>query len=283
MVPVSPHRAEDLAARLPPLLVSARHIAATLAQGVHGRRRTGPGETFWQFRRAQPGDGPASIDWRRSARSDHLFVRETEWAAAQTIWLWRDASASMTWCSRPEWGEKRERAELLILSLAALLLRGGERVGLLAGGQAATSGLGALERLALALGAAPGDEMPPPRHATVVLASDFLEPLDQIERRLKRLAAHGAQGHLIQVLDPAEESLPYTGRVRFEGVEGEDGLLVRRAQDLRPAYARRLAAHRDGLAAVARALGWSLIAHRTDQPPQHALLALHTRLAERWE
>ena len=42
-------RAELLAERLPPLLVAAERVAMTVAQGVHGRRRVGVGETFWQF------------------------------------------------------------------------------------------------------------------------------------------------------------------------------------------------------------------------------------------
>ena len=84
---------------LPPLLVAAERVAATVAQGVHGRRRVGQGETFWQFRQYQPGDAASRIDWRESAKSQRLYVRETEWEAAQSVWLWRDASASMDYTS----------------------------------------------------------------------------------------------------------------------------------------------------------------------------------------
>lgn len=87
-------QALELAAPLPPMLVQAERIAATIAAGGHGRRRAGPGESFWQFRRYQPGDPRPRIDWRRSARTPHIFVRENEWEAAQTVWLWRDGSAS---------------------------------------------------------------------------------------------------------------------------------------------------------------------------------------------
>ena len=90
------HRAEQLAATLPPLLVAAERVAATVAQGVHGRRRVGQGETFWQYRHYDLGDQPQSIDWRQSAKSDTVFVREMEWEAAQSVWIWRDASASMS-------------------------------------------------------------------------------------------------------------------------------------------------------------------------------------------
>jgi uncharacterized protein (DUF58 family) len=279
----SEHQAQDLAARLPPLLVAAERIAATVAQGAHGRRRTGPGETFWQFRRYQPGDPATAIDWRQSARSDPLFVRETEWSAAQTGWLWRDPSASMAWRSSPALPEKRERAELLLLALAALLLRGGERVALLSGALAPTGGSGALGRLARALATETAGAglptAPPPRHAALVLIGDFLAPLEDIDAQVGRLAAAGASGHLLQVLDPAEETLPYRGRVRFAGLEGEGETVVRRTEDIRTAYIERLNAHRDGLAAIARSAGWTFALHHTDQPPQLALLALHAALA----
>src|SRR5919202_1396375 len=88
-------RAEQTAAALPPLLVAAERVATTVAQGVHGRRRVGQGETFWQFRQYEPGDAATRIDWRESAKSQRVYVRETEWEAAQSVWLWRDASASM--------------------------------------------------------------------------------------------------------------------------------------------------------------------------------------------
>ncbi len=88
-------QAEQLAAKLPPLLVAAERVASIVAQGVHGRRRVGMGETFWQYRRYQPGDATALIDWRQSAKTVHLFVRENEWEAAESMWLWCDSSPSM--------------------------------------------------------------------------------------------------------------------------------------------------------------------------------------------
>ncbi len=277
--------AQDLAARLPPLLVAAERVAATMAGGAHGRRRAGSGETFWQYRRSQAGDSATAIDWRQSARAQGLFVRETEWSAAQSVWLWRDPSPSMAWHSHKDIPQKRARAELLVLALAALLLRGGERVGLLSGALAPTGGGGALARLAAAMLGESADRqgLPPPgrlaRHAELVLVSDFLMPLEQVDSQVRDLAATGATGHLVQVLDPAEETLPFAGRIRFAGLEGEGETLVRRAEDVRAAYAERLAAHRDGLAAIARAAGWTFAIHHTDQPPQAALLGLSVQLA----
>ena len=280
------HRAEQAAAALPPLLVAANRVAATVAQGVHGRRRVGQGETFWQFRQYQPGDAAQRIDWRESAKSQRLYVRETEWEAAQSVWLWRDASPSMDYTSDRGLPTKRERADLLTLALAALLLRGGERVTLLGSGILPSHGRAVLNRMAIQLGDA-GPGLPAieslPRHGQAVLIGDFITALDAVEAVVAAYAAMGLKGYLLQVLDPAEETLPFEGRVRFEGLEREAPLLISRVETLRADYGERLARHRAGLAAIARAASWRFATHRTDRPPHPALLALSTELAERAE
>jgi len=276
------HRAEDLALRLPPLLVAAERVAATVAQGVHGRRRVGTGETFWQFRRYQTGDSATAIDWRQSAKNAHVFVRENEWEAAQSVWLWRDASPSMAWRSDRTLPTKRERADLLMLALAVLLVRGGERVALLGSAIPPSAARSITPRLALHLteeaGRNDGTGLPVPeplpRHAQVVVIGDLLSPLGEVQSVVSALTGRGLRGHLVQVLDPAEETLPFAGRVEFTGLEGEEELLVPRVEGIRDAYLERLAAQKQGLADLARAAGWSYTLHRTDRPPQTALLSL---------
>jgi uncharacterized protein (DUF58 family) len=287
-------RAEALASRLPALLIAAERVASTVAQGVHGRRRSGRGDSFWQFRHFTTGDSPARIDWRRSARSGRpdaagWFVREAEWEAAQTACLWRDASASMNWRSAQVSTTKRERAELLVLALAALLLRGGERVAMIAdplrpvAGRAGLNTLAA--RLAVAADEASETGLPPavalPRHAKIVLLSDFLTDLADVQDLISRLAALPATGYLLQVLDPAEMLLPYEGRVRFTGLEREPVTLVPRVESVRDAYATRLRGVQESLLAMCRAAGFGFGVHRTDHPPEAALLGLYTALSAR--
>jgi uncharacterized protein (DUF58 family) len=279
--------AEDLASTLPPLQVAAQQIALTVAQGVHGRRRVGQGETFWQFRRYHAGDLVTKIDWRKSAKSQHLFVRETEWAAAQSVWLWRDGSPSMRYRSRGDVPEKLERTELLTIALAALLVRGGERIALMGSGRRPATGQAALNRLAIQIlrPSTQKDSLPRieqlPRHAHIVLLGDFLSPLPEIEAMARSFANQGVHGHLLQVLDPAEELLPFAGRVQFEGLEGEGRLLLSRVESIRDDYSRKFDAHHQGLRAIARAVGWSYARTRTDRPPQTALLALYQQLSDR--
>ncbi|WGF86779.1 DUF58 domain-containing protein [Marinivivus vitaminiproducens] len=277
-------RAEPLAERLPPLLVAAEQVAATVAQGVHGRRRVGVGETFWQYRPYRPGDSRTAIDWRQSARSDHVYVRELEWEAAESVWLWADGSANMAYSSDRDLAEKGDRALLILFALAALLVRAGERVALLGDHRRPSSGRAALTQLGNAvLEAGKGDGLPPapplPRHCRLVLISDFLRPSEALAERIKSHVAAGVRGHLLQVLDPAEETLPFQGRVRFEAVEGAGELLIGRVEGVREAYVRRLAAHRAALRDLARQVGWTFATHHTDRPPETALLALYTALA----
>lgn len=286
-------RAEQLASALPPLLVAAERVAATVAQGVHGRRRVGQGETFWQFRQYQPGDAATRIDWRESAKSQRLYIRETEWEAAQSVWLWRDASGSMDYSSTGyvpggDWPTKRQRAELLLVALASLLVRGGERLTLLGSGVGPMAGRVALTRLVQMLergaGAGPAPSglpafEPLPRSAQLVWVGDFLAPLDEINAAVAQFAGAGLRGHLLQIADPAEEDLPFAGRVRFAGVEESDEVVISRVETVREDYATLFRRHRAGLAEIARAVGWTFGHHRTDRGPQLALLALHAALA----
>jgi uncharacterized protein (DUF58 family) len=275
----TPLRAEALAARLPPLLVEAERVASTVALGVHGRRRAGPGESFWQYRRYQAGDAAGLIDWRQSARNDPLYVRETEWMAAQSVWVWADGSASMRWRSYSDLPEKRDRALLLALALAALLLRGGERVGVLGIARAPAMGRSVLPRLAAEMVGQDADTDLPaatlPRFGHAVLISDFLMDAGQAAKAIAAWAGAGVRGHLVHLLDPAEEALPYAGRTHFFGLEGEGDMLAPQAESLRAAYRDRLAGHRAALADAARRWGWTFTTHHTDTPPEPALLALH--------
>lgn len=283
--------AEALGARLPPLLIAADRVASTVAQGVHGRRRVGQGDSFWQFRRFVSGDPFARIDWRQSAKSgrgapEGWFIRETEWEAAQTVCLWRDASASMRWRSRQVATEKRDRANLLLLSLASLLLRGGERVMMMQRDARSVTSRSGLDRLAAELDTVNEDSgLPPevrlPRYGTVVLFSDFLSPLDEIRTLIGRFAAVPVTGYLLQVLDPAETALPYQGRIRFRGTESDGDALIPRVESVRDAYAERLKAQQDGIASICATAGFGFGIHRTDHPPEMALLALYQALAAR--
>ena len=275
--------AEALSAALPPLMVEAERLASAVSLGIHGRRKAGMGETFWQFRRYRSHDAVTAIDWRQSAKSQHLFVREREWEVAQSVWFWRDASAGMRFASADV--SKRERAELIAMALASALVRGGERVALFGEGHAPASSRVALRRIAYALSSQrpSSDALPPEapvsRNAQFVWLSDFLSPMAAIEGALRRLTQSGSSGHLVHIVDPAEEDFPYEGRTRFEA-PGEDlRETLGRAETVATAYRARFRAHAETLALLASKLGWTYLAHRTDRSPQTALIALYAEMS----
>jgi uncharacterized protein (DUF58 family) len=278
--------AHDLAARLPELVLDALKVANTVAHGIHGRRRAGSGETFWQFRQFQAGDPATSIDWRRSASSDQLYVREREWEASHTFWLWPDLSPSMSFRSHLAPVSKRDRALLLMLAAAEMLVGAGERVALF-GLTPPMASRRATSRIAETLAAHHADAalssgLPPParlsRFSSALLFGDFLDPVETIAARINEMGASGVTGHLLQILDPAEETLAYAGRMEFRSPEGNERWIADRVESLRPAYQRRLAAHRASIAEVARRIGWSFLVHHTDRPAAEPLLTLIMRL-----
>lgn len=271
---------------LPPLLAEAERAAASI-WGVHGRRSAGNGETFWQYRHAQPGDALGSIDWRRSGRSDELFVRETEWETAQSVFLWPDSSASMQFQSKNVGTTKARRAAVLALATAVLLERGDERFALMREDAGRVmQGRTGVDRLATALSletaAQPETGTPPEVSYTAgargLFISDFFGDMDALGDALSKAIARRVRGVMVQVVDPVEEAFPYSGRVLFESIGGGLRYDADRAESLREAYQKRLSERRDALREMARTAGWHFAIHRTDTPVTPALMMIYQTL-----
>ena len=270
-----------LAASLPRLVLEARRIAANVIHGLHGRRRAGAGESFWQYRRFVSGEPAQRVDWRRSARDDHLYVREQEWEAAHTIWLWPDRSPSMAFASKDARDSKLERALIVAFALAELLVEGGERVGI-PGLVSPTASRSIIDKMAQAMLhddtarlSLPPSFVPSPLSEIVVL-SDFWSPISDIRNMLAGLSASGAHGTLIQVVDPAEETFPYAGRVEFVEPEGGDVIVAGRAESWANDYVARLALHREQIRIETGKLGWLFSTHTTNRSAAELLLFLHS-------
>jgi len=267
-----------LAGDLEGVLLDAQRLAAS-APGLHGRRRAGQGEAFWQYRDHRAEDGARLVDWRRSARGDRLYVREREREAAQTGWFWVDSTPGFDWSSDAKRISKLRRARTIALALAILLARGGERVGVL--GQKSRSGQGAGQRLAQDL-LAPASEFEAPSRSAMVFFSDFYAPLETWRERLSAAAAAGASGALVMIADPAEEDFPFRGRTLFLEPGGRTQALIGRAETARQDYSERLAAHRGAIRAMGAQFGFPAILHRTDHAPAPTLAMLIALVSERF-
>lgn len=274
----------DLAARLPRLILEARRVSASV-HGIHGRRRSGPGETFWQYRPLVAGESASRIDWRRSARDGHLFVREREWEASHSIWLWIDRSPSMGFASSLAMAPKVDRALVAGFALAETMVEGGERVGHI-GLTRALASRRIVELLAQAIAADSRNgeaDLPPgaplPRLADAIIITDGLSPSASLAQRIATMASSGARGHLLLIVDPIEETFPFTGQAELFDLE--DGLTLRvgDAGAWGEAYRQRLAAHREAITEACRKAGWTLTLHRTDRPASEAVLRIASLVA----
>lgn len=267
------------ASLVPDLLVEARRVVNTVIAGWHGRRRRGIGENFWQFRPYVEGEPMSRVDWRRSARDDHTYIRDNEWEAAHTVWLWADPSPSMLYKSATATVSKESRALVLILALAELLSRSGERIAWpgLTDPFAARNGAERLAARLLQMRSPPlrPDLIQIRRFSDIVVVSDFLDPVEETQAWLEPMASRGVRAHLVEVADPAEETFPYSGRTEFRDPETGERLTAGRAEMLGEDYRQLYAARRAELDQWCKRLGWSYTVNHTDRLASEALVKVH--------
>jgi uncharacterized protein (DUF58 family) len=229
------------------------------------------------------GEPAHRVDWRRSARDDLLYVREQEWEAAHTIWLWPDRSPSMTFRSQLAQDSKLERTLLLTLALAEVLVDGGERVGI-PGLMRPSGSRVVIDRMAEAIMYDPAERPSLPQGfvpaalSEIVMLSDLWSPTESVRKTIAQLSSNGAAGHMIQIVDPAEEVFPYSGRVEFIEPESGEMITAGRAENWRADYTARIARHRADIRADTDRLRWTFTIHRTDRSAADLLLFLHSRI-----
>ncbi|MCD8497264.1 MAG: DUF58 domain-containing protein [Alphaproteobacteria bacterium] len=263
-------RAERAAAGLPGLVMRAEKIAASITHGEHSKRRAGAGEKFWQFRAYDPSDRPQDIDWKQSAKTQHVFVREKEWQNPQKVMFWCAGAAGMDYSSDPATPTKHETALVMSLALAILMTRAGEQVAALG---AKRSGRSELAIRALAehiVEEGEAHDLPDPAalsmNAGLVMAGDFLSNLDYIRACFDVMDGRTRQGIIIQILDPAEIDLPFEGRALFRapGLGEHDPVKIDHIGEIRRQYQERITEHCRALEELCRQYGWLYFFHRTD-------------------
>jgi uncharacterized protein (DUF58 family) len=283
--------ATALAARLPDLLLESRLIANTVAHGLHGRRRPGPGETFWQFRRFQFGEPAKRIDWRRSARDDTLVCAREGMGSRPHRLAGRSISHRPCF-SIPIWGwSPRLTVQSCWHWPQPICWSEPAREWACPAFSTPTGSRNASERMAHALSqllasGRPEDlaAIPEPsgmtRFSELVVLSDLYDPVVDIEARAAAVAGAGVSGHFVSIWDPIETEFPYTGRMEFRDPESRMKLVLGRAETVRDAYHDRLEERNRRLQRLSDRIGWSLLRTNTGRPAVEALLKLHQRLSE---
>ncbi|WP_336288198.1 MULTISPECIES: DUF58 domain-containing protein [unclassified Bartonella] len=270
------------AEKMPYCLLQARLIANTLITGWHGRRKRGNGENFWQFRPYVAGESITHIDWRRSARDEHTYLREHEWEMAQTVWIWPDQSASMHYCSRFSQISKGNHAIILSLALATLLARSGEYIAI-PNLMPPTMTSNVIERMALALTNYQAENSFPDfstitHFSHIIIISDFLDYPEKIIQHLAALSTKQVTAHLIEIADPAEEHFPYKGRTEFFDPETKEKCVLGKAENLREHYCKLYQERRQELTNFCSRQGWSYHVSTTDRPLTEVILQLANKI-----
>jgi uncharacterized protein (DUF58 family) len=275
------HAAEDLAQTLPNLILRAEQLTRNFNPGHHGRRKSGTGEDFWQFKSYSQGDAANQIDWRQSAKRDQLFVRQKELETAESVWIWCDSGATMHYRSALAPFTKLFDARVLTLATGLLLDKAGENFALLGAAERAAHGQAAFNRFAQSLmlfrplplrTMAQTAKLPP--HTRVVLISDFLTDMEDIRHAIRHFTDLGAQGIVVHVVDPAEASLPFQGRTKFDGLCGEPAVTIGRVETVREEYRQLFDGHRSALTDTAEQVHWEYICYQTDQSGTRTLASL---------
>lgn len=274
------HRADQAAAGLPSLLMRAEQVANGILHGDHALRKSGAGEKFWQFRDYEAGDRPQDIDWRQSAKGDRIFIRQKEWQIAQKSFFWCSGAEGMNYSSSPSLPEKGDCARVIALALAVLLSRAHEQVGIYGEPRTGRSEAN-LQKIAQRLlsreSASPlpdAAEFSLPQNSCLILAGDFLEPLPRIAEAFDMLSAATTNALVVQVLDPQEIELNFSGRVMFADMRNDERETVDNVDSIRMQYRKRIQEHLQGVYALCAARGWPYALHRTDHDAAETVMAL---------
>ncbi len=262
------HIASNLAARIPELELDARKLVFDIRNGVHGIKSAGQGDLFWQHRPLQSGEAMNSVDWRRSARSDDLYIREYERVSPQHYWIWVDLSASMSYNSDPKYITKIERAITIGLALAEIAASQGDFVGipgirpLIRGHNVASRLANSLKESLLSQNYDFSPNLIPAKRGSLVILSDFWQNTESLVEQFKRLSYHQT-GLLVRILDKAEENFNFEKSMKFIDNESDNSLFLDNPSDFKLKFQENFATHEKRLKKISTGLGWPMIKHST--------------------
>ncbi len=272
-----------ISAKLPNLLVAAERVAISVMQGVHGRKKTGQGESFWQFREYDSSDSIRDIDWRKSAKSDKIFIKQKEWEASQSIYLWRDSSKSMDYSFGKKIDKKLYIADLILTSLSILLINGGEQVSLLGSDGKKFRTKTAIPELVeynINNQFPMIENKPLPSNSNIILIGDFLGDISELDKFLSSLQQRQINIMLIQILDRSEIDLPFLGNVDFHGLEMEEMVKIPDVNAIKEQYKAKINAHNQKLEQLAKKKSVSFIRHMSDENLEKSMQEIYQRLSK---
>lgn len=283
-MPLLRQRSEAAHDSLPDMILQAEKAVHHILTGHHAQKRAGTGEKFWQFREYDPSDRPQDIDWRQSAKTDRVYVRQKEWQTTQTAMIWAQNNENMTYASDQAIASKGDTAKILALAIGMMLSKTGELITSLELSSQAGRSDHAIEKLGRALLDIETGDLPDIQKAAVkkncslILVSDFLAPIEEIEECFSSLAAQADNAVIIQVLDPTELTMPFEGRIVFEAPGTHDDYLIENVEAVRADYLDVLNRQIRNIKQLCHLHQWNWVLHSTDSPIRQTLTDIQLML-----
>jgi uncharacterized protein (DUF58 family) len=274
-------------ARLKGLKVRVFRVVEGVLAGLHHSARHGESVDFSEHKEYTPGDDPRHMDWKVLGRSDRYYIKKYDAEVNLRAVLAIDCSGSMSY--RSSHFSKAEYAGLLAASLATLLLRQGDAVGLilLSGSRPADIPPGGRsDHISDLVDAIEAQTPRGPTHlgqvtrkyieragrrGMLVLFSDLFDPDPELQDSLKMVAARGHEVIVFHVLDPDEIDFPFEDPTRFESLEDDRSILTFPRQ-LRAAYLEEMDRFLEGTRRALAEGGLAYELARTDEPPHQPLI-----------
>lgn len=262
-----------------PLILPHHTPKSLFGTGARSARRAGAGDDFFEYRPYVFGDNAQKIDWRQSARSDDVLIREQDRLLPHRVYIFCDNSAAMQFNSRGNLPTKAYNAQLLLLSLSTLLTQGESEIMPLGGVPRHYT----LDELARHISTSENEMPETPdikQRSHVIIISDFRQGAQAWKKIIGEFSGMGAFGSCIQLLDPMEHQFPLYGRVRLESAEDDDSMIISSADAVRPIYLARLAKEKNAMAELCHRFGWHWISLTTDMAPRQQLGQIQKKLVQ---
>ena len=283
MTPSRAYSDPDAIAQIADLALRSRRLAEGAISGLHRSPFHGQNIEFAAHREYAPGDDLRRLDWRVFARSDRHYIKQYEEESNVRVTFVVDASASMNYRGSGAALSKFDYAATLVVSLAMLLTRQQDPVGMIlfdeeAGRSVPPSATQSQVTVIADLlrGCKPGrktelggllrgltDRIK--RRGLVVIVSDLFTDLDAVFEGLNRLRFLGHEVLMLQVLDRDELDLPFDGPTVFRDIEGDEELFAE-PRGFRKAYQSAMVEFLDGVRRECGSRAYDHVRFVTDQP-----------------
>ena len=267
---------EKISYNLPSLLSESSILSKNVLEGLHSTRFAGKGDSFWQFREYQQGDTVSNIDWRKSASTEKILIKEKEKEIRKDIYIYFDKSKSMYYKSDNKTQNKFFISVLLTLTLCRLFSRSTEEVYIFnsknipinCSSNIKNFNLKFLEDKNIGLPAADYIK----KKSLLVIFSDFFYDTKELSMLIKKLKNKNVIGYLIQILDPNELKFEFKGCNQLIDMETKEKLLLNNSQLFFQSYKNALKQMRTNLHKLCYLNNWKDFTYTTNNTPSTIML-----------